>query len=99
MFVTMSRFVVANGLEDEVREAFLARPGKVEEAPGFLRLEVLVPRDRREEFWLLTWWTDEASFETWHRGHSYRDAHAGIPKGLKLVPKETFVRTFDHLCS
>ena len=99
MIVVMSRFIVANGMEDDVRRAFLDRPGRVEDAPGFVRLEVLTPRDRPEEFWLLTWWRDEESFRTWHHGHTYREAHSGIPEGLKLVPRETMIRTFDHVCS
>lgn len=86
-------------MEDEVREAFERRPHQVDGAPGFVRMEVLRPVGRPEEFWLLTWWTDEASFQTWHRSHSYRDAHAGIPKGLRLVPGETRITYFEHLSS
>jgi len=88
MFVALSRFVVANGMEDQVRAAFQARAGLVDKAPGFVRMEVLNPRDHPEEFWLMTWWRDEASFDAWHRSHAYKDAHAGMPRGLKLVPGE-----------
>lgn len=94
----MSRFVVANGMTAEVRRAFENRPRLVDGAPGFERLEVLVARDNPDEFWLLTWWRDEPSFRSWHRSHQYGEAHRGIPKGLRLVPRETVVRVLDRVC-
>ena len=99
MFMALSRFVVANGKTAEVKAAFQARPHLVDSAPGFLRMEVVCPRDNPDEFWLLTWWTDEVHYETWHRSHEYHDSHKGIPKGLKLVPKSAQIRYFDHVAS
>ena len=55
--------------------------------------------DAPDEIWLITYWRDEPSYRTWHRSHHYRDAHKGIPKGVKLVPKSATVRFFDHVCS
>lgn len=95
MFVAMSRFAVANGMAGEVADAFRGRPHLVDQAPGFRRMEVLCPVDRPEEFLLITHWDAREHFERWHRGHHYRDAHAGIPKGLKLIPEETELRFFD----
>lgn len=98
-FMALSRFTVANGMEEEVKEAFRNRPRLVEGAPGFVRMEVLCPVDAPAEIWLLTWWSDEASYRSWHHSHLYHDSHAGIPKGLKLVPGATEVRSFRHVCS
>lgn len=97
--MALSRFAIANGMTAQVKAAFLARPHLVDGAPGFRRMEVISPMDRLEEIWLLTFWTDEASFTTWHRSHLYRDSHKGIPKGLKLVPGETEIRHFEHVAS
>ena len=55
MFVAHSRFVVANGMEDEVRKAFRERPHLVDSVSGFIRMEVLSPADRPQEFWLMTY--------------------------------------------
>jgi heme-degrading monooxygenase HmoA len=99
MFMALSRFIVANGMAEEVRAAFRARPHLVDSAPGFLRMEVLCPRENPQEFWLLTWWSEEAHYRSWHRSHAYHDSHAGIPKGLKLVPKSAEIRHFDHIAS
>jgi heme-degrading monooxygenase HmoA len=98
-FVALSRFVVANGLAAEVKAAFRNRPHLVEGAPGYLRMDVISPLELPEELWLITFWADEASFRNWHRSHLYRDSHAGIPKGLKLVRGETQIRTFEHVAS
>ena len=97
MFVAVSKFQVAGGREEEVKEAFRNRPHLVESDPGFIRLEVLSPRDLPHEIWLLTFWTDEESFRTWHRSHTYREAHSGIPKGLKLIPKSAEIRAFEFI--
>jgi heme-degrading monooxygenase HmoA len=83
----------------EVKEAFVNRPHLVDSAPGFVRMEVISPVDSPREIWLLTFWTDEESFRIWHRSHAYRDAHKGIPKGLKLVPKSAELRFFEHVSS
>ena len=99
MFVAISKFAVANGMTREVKDAFAARPHLVDSAPGFVRLDVISPRESPDEIWLMTFWTDEESFKSWHKSHMYRDSHKGIPKGLKLVPSETEIRFFDHVAS
>jgi len=95
MISVLSKFVVANDLTDKVKEAFLNRPHSVDHFPGFVRLEVLSPYDSPNEIWLFTHWQDELSYRQWHSSHSYRESHAGIPKGLKLVPSATQLRLFD----
>ena len=98
-FVALSQFVIANDKTAEVKEAFRQRPHLVDAQPGFVCLEVFSPLDRPEEIWLVTCWTDPASFEVWHHSHLYHEAHKGIPKGLKLVPGETRIRRFEHIAS
>ncbi len=98
-FVALSKFVVANDMADSVKAAFRQRPHLVDSARGYLRMEVLSPLERPEEIWLITFWTDEASFRAWHHSHLYRESHAGIPKGLKLLPGETQIRSFEHVAS
>ena len=96
-FVALSRFVIANGMTGQVKNAFLSRPHLVDQARGFLRMDVISPVDNPDEIWLLTYWTDEQSYQAWHRSHLYRDSHGGIPKGLKLVPKSAEVRFFEYV--
>ena len=43
MFVALSRFTIANNMLEEVRLAFRQRPHLVDEAMGFLEMEVMRP--------------------------------------------------------
>jgi heme-degrading monooxygenase HmoA len=95
VFVVISRFTIRNGMAQQVREAFAARPHLVDDAAGFLGMEVMSPSDNEAEIWLVTRWTDEPSYRTWHQSHSYHDSHRGIPKGLKLVPNSAEIRCFE----
>lgn len=98
-YVSISRFRVRNGMESEVAAAFRERPHAVDSVPGFVRMDVLSPDEDDAEFWLVTYWTDEASFREWHRSHEFRDSHAGIPKGLRLDPGATELRSFRYISS
>jgi heme-degrading monooxygenase HmoA len=98
-FVVRSRFVIANRMVDQVRAAFRNRPHLVDDAPGFVRMEVLSPADRSEEIWLMTYWSDAESYRQWHGSHMYRESHAGIPKGLKLIGAETEILQLDFICA
>jgi heme-degrading monooxygenase HmoA len=98
-FVALSRFTVVNGMTSEVKNAFIERPHRVDDVSGFLRMEVISPLDAPDEIWLLTYWRDEESFRVWHGSHLHQESHQGIPKGLKLDPRATRIRYFEHVCS
>ena len=86
MIVAISRFVVKNGMEEEVRAAFENRPRRVESVPAFLGFEVL---QSGPTFVLLTRWSDQEAFERWHRSPEHKKAHEFIPEGLELDPEHT----------
>jgi heme-degrading monooxygenase HmoA len=95
MIVALSRFTIANDMSEEVRRAFRQRPHLVDAAPGFLGMEVMSPLNSQAEIWLVTRWSDEQSYRSWHRGHDYHTAHKGIPKGLKLTPGTASVQLLE----
>ncbi len=97
MFLAISKFKVKNDLSPEVAEAFCKRPKLVDQVNGFVDMEVYQPVDDRKEFWLLTRWTDQSSFDLWHKSDAHKESHKGIPKGLKLDPSATFVRYLDRI--
>lgn len=99
MFVALSKFVIANDKAGEVKTAFQNRPHFVEQATGFLRLDVLSPVDNPNEIWLITYWQDENSYQLWHRSQARKESSQGIPQGLKLVPKANEIRFFEYICS
>lgn len=98
MFIARSKFTVSNGMEREVRDSFINRPHLVDDATGYIRMEVMNPVDKPEEFVLVTYWQDEASWKLWYRGHTYKAAHKGIPKGLKLIPKSAEISCYHLIC-
>ena len=95
MFIALSCFTIVNDTAAEVRAAFRARPHLVDNAEGFVGMEVMSPVGNQDEIWLMTRWRDQLCYRNWHRGHAYRESHMGIPKGLKLVPGSAVVRLFD----
>jgi heme-degrading monooxygenase HmoA len=98
MFIALSRFVVANQMEEQVKLAFKHRPHQVDHCPGFIRMEVISPLDRVQEIWLLTYWHDQISYQNWHNSPSYKEIHQAMPAGLKLLPDHTELRFFEHIC-
>jgi len=97
LILVLSTFKVANGMEAEVREAFLNRPHLVDTVTGFLGMEVLSTHSDNSIFHLLTRWTDKASFEAWHSGPLHKASHIGIPKGLKLDASHTVIQVLEVL--
>ena len=97
-YVVISKFVIANDMLEEVKQAFLQRPHLVDNEPGFLGMEVLSNIEHPEEIFLVTRWSDLENYRKWHKSHSYQQSHIGIPKGLKLVPEETRIKEFEVVC-
>lgn len=100
LFVALSKFEVrTEEMAEAVRQAFVDRPHLVEQADGFVRLDVIRPEENVREIWLLTYWRDRDAYAAWHKSHEYHDAHAGIPSGLKLLASSTQLRFFEHVAS
>ena len=84
MVTVISRFRVRNGLEEDVRRAFLNRPRLVEKTSGFCGFSVLTDATDPAVFMLLTRWIDAESFRVWHSSDEHHHSHGMMPKGLKL---------------
>ncbi|MEX2481837.1 MAG: antibiotic biosynthesis monooxygenase [Gammaproteobacteria bacterium] len=98
-FVAMSRFAVFNETVDAVKAAFRARPHLVDDAPGFIKMDVISPVDAPEEVWLITYWDDEANFLAWHHSPAHKDSHRQMPRGIKLDPKRSRLQFFTHIAN
>ena len=98
MIAAISKFEIQNGMEDEVKHAFKNRPGLVEGAKGFIKLDVLSPLSNPAEIHLITYWESNEDFEHWHR-HHLKESHKGIPKGLKLVPRTWELTKYEYISS
>jgi heme oxygenase (mycobilin-producing) len=89
VILALSRFRVQNGMQEQVREAFVSRPRRVEGVAGFRGLEVYWDAKDESAFLLLTRWTDAAAFHAWHSSTEHSASHALMPPGLKLDPQGT----------
>jgi heme-degrading monooxygenase HmoA len=98
VILALSRFKVANGLENDVARAFLNRPRMVEQAEGFLGMEVFTDSKDASVFYLYTRWTTESAFRQWHASEAHHASHKSIPKGLKLDAAFTQLIVMESLC-
>lgn len=99
MIVASSQFRVANGTQATVAEAFANRVGLVDCQPGFLGLEVFTAAGDDALFYLVTRWTDEVSFNTWHHSKAHRESHAAMPRGIKLEKERTRLQVMNRIAS
>ncbi len=97
LFVAISRFTVANGMTEAVKDAFRNRPGYVDDKPGFIKMDVISPMDNPDEIWLITFWKDRESYERWHGSPDKRQSQQFIPKGMKVVPGSTSITFYEHV--
>jgi heme-degrading monooxygenase HmoA len=86
MVVVANRIYVSPGHEAEFEERFRGRARLVDQAPGFVRHEVLRPLKEGSPYVVMTHWADEASFRAWTEGPAFREAHAN------RAPTEMFAR-------
>ncbi len=98
MILALSRFKVANGMQDSVARAFVNRPRFVEKSEGFLGMDVFTDSKETSVFYVSTRWTCESAFRQWHTSEAHRASHGGIPKGLKLDPAFTQLVIMESLC-
>ena len=64
---------IAEGCGDEFLQRFGKRSGAIEHMDGFEGFQVLRPSDDRTTWLVVTWWRDEAAYESWYSGRPQRD--------------------------
>ena len=93
MIVVSNRIPVAVGHEQAFEERFRDRAGLVERHPGFVRMEILRPKQVAMHggklggspyYVVLTYWDTEDDFVRWTESEDFRRAHSNRP------PKEMF---------
>ena len=98
MIVAISRICITSGNADAVAAQYQRRSRLVEQAPGFLSLEILRGQDRPDEFLVCMRWVDRAAFEDYRGSALFRQAHgtiARIPGHTRIDPATYDVGVFD----
>lgn len=93
-FVAVSDLVVPAAGRDELIEAFRARLGAVEGAPGFQRLEVWADQADPSAFTMVSWWDSREEFVDYMRSTDHRRSHDRIPGG-ESAPRPARFRRFS----
>lgn len=93
MIVVSNRIQVASGYEKDFENRFEGRARLVEKQPGFIRLEILRPKQvvlhgseqgGSDYYVVLTYWRSSEDFSRWTSSEAFREAHSNRP------PKEMF---------
>ena len=97
MIVVTSRIRVAAGDADALADQYRRRLHAADAFPGSLGVEILRRVDAPAEFMVYTRWTSAEAYHTYRAAPAFRDAHARIPAGLKVVRVEEGVGEFEVL--
>ena len=96
MIVAISRFEVDHGEadEDEIDEVLAKWPALMASNPAFVGMEIV---GRRGDYFLISRWVDEASYQQWLEGAGHESAGKGVPQGVRVAPGGTEVTCGERL--
>ncbi len=97
-YVSLSRLRVDAARVDELVAAFRDRAHLVDEADGFLALEVWASDRDPEEVVMVSRWRDRASFRAYMRSDAHRISHERIAPDLQeaiKLERLEHVQTYD----
>jgi heme-degrading monooxygenase HmoA len=94
MYVSMSRLRIPAERAVELVAAFNRRLRKVDEAAGFVDLQVWQSDRDPGEVVMVSRWSDRESFKAYMRSAEHRESHDRIPDDLKSVIR---LERLEHL--
>jgi heme-degrading monooxygenase HmoA len=94
MYVSVSRLRVAEPRSDELVAAFRRRAHQVDDADGFIDLQVWRSDRDAEEVLMVSRWRDRAAFAAYMRSAEHRASHARIDPALKAAIR---LERLEHL--
>lgn len=94
MYVSMSRLRVSADRAQELVTAFRARAHLVDDADGFVDLQVWQSDRDRSELIMVSRWRDRAAFTAYMRSAEHRTSHDRIAPDLKDA---IALERLDHL--
>lgn len=80
MITVANRIQVPPEHSEAFERAFRERAGLVDDAPGFIRNQVLRPLREGEPYVVLTAWESYEAFRAWTESASFERAHAGAER-------------------
>jgi len=77
MFVMMNRMIVPPDRREQFEQMFMSRAKAVDRRPGFVKAEILRPREG-DEYVIMTHWESESAFDGWVGSAEYREGHQRV---------------------
>jgi heme-degrading monooxygenase HmoA len=87
MYVSMSHLQIPEEHAEELIEAFRGRAHLVDDADGFVDLEVWHSDRNRDEVIMVSRWRDRESFKRYMKSGDHQCSHQRIPAALKSAIK------------
>jgi heme-degrading monooxygenase HmoA len=94
MYVSLSRLRVGDGRVDELVAAFRRRAHLVDDADGFLGLEVWQSDRDADELVMASRWRDRPAFTAYMKSDAHRESHDRIDPALDEIIK---LERLEHL--
>ncbi|WP_030014379.1 MULTISPECIES: antibiotic biosynthesis monooxygenase family protein [Micrococcales] len=76
--VKINKLSVPEGAGQELEHRFAERKHSVDSAPGFEGFELLRPAGEQKEYFVITRWADEESFQAWASQRTPRDPKSTV---------------------
>jgi heme-degrading monooxygenase HmoA len=92
MIVAISRFRIISANADAVAAQYQQRSRLVEQAAGFLGLEILRGQDHPDEFLVCMRWANRTAFDAYRGSPLFRQAHRTIGQ----IPGRTRIDRATH---
>ncbi len=83
-YIVANRIPVASGFESMFEQRFKNRAGQIDKQPGFIRIQILKPKEEGSPYIVLTTWENESAFENWVKSEDFKVAHQNP------MPKDAF---------
>ncbi len=101
MYLTMNRFKVTEGREDEFEEVWRSRDSHLKEVAGFVSFHLLrgTTQDGHTLYASHTTWESRDAFEAWTKSEAFRKAHAGVRPREGLYQGPPQLEIFDSVQS
>ena len=84
MHIVTNRVFVNSDWQDEFEQRFQSRAGKIEQQPGFCRMQILRPLSADTPYIVYTEWENEQAFKNWVGSEDFKAAHQNP------MPEEAF---------
>ncbi|MBM9594905.1 antibiotic biosynthesis monooxygenase family protein [Roseitranquillus sediminis] len=101
MYLTMNRFKVKIGHEDQFEEVWATRDSHLADVPGFMAFHLMKgpERDGYRLYASHTMWKSEAAFAEWTRSEAFRAAHRGAGSHREIYLGAPELETFESVQS